>query len=73
MKAAKRRTRVSQKDSHGAVIQQIEKEIANLDRWQKAAAIEMPDGPQRIRGLAGSGKTVVLALKAAYLHVQRPE
>jgi len=28
---------------------------------------------QRIRGLAGSGKTIVLALKAAYLHAQHPE
>ena len=27
---------------------------------------------QRIRGLAGSGKTIVLALKAAYLHAQHP-
>ncbi|RBL82402.1 hypothetical protein DDE05_37820 [Streptomyces cavourensis] len=51
----------------------IERGIANLDQWQKAAAIETPEGPQRIRGLAGSGKTVVLALKAAYLHTQHPE
>ena len=28
---------------------------------------------QRIRGLAGSGKTIVLALKAAYLHAQHPD
>src|SRR5437588_9874181 len=40
---------------------------------QKQAAIESPDGPVRIRGLAGSGKTIVLALKAAYLHTQHPE
>lgn len=50
----------------------IEKEIANLDKWQQAAAIECPDGPQRIRGLAGSGKTIVLALKAAYMHATQP-
>jgi len=50
----------------------IEDQLANLDEWQKAAAIEMPDGPQRIRGLAGSGKTVVLAFKAAYLHAMKP-
>lgn len=55
-------------ESKGSVLKQIESEIANLDSWQKAAAIETPDGPQRIRGLAGSGKTIVLALKAAYLH-----
>jgi len=51
----------------------IEREIANLDRWQRQAAIESPEGPQRIRGLAGSGKTVVLALKAAYWHSQHPD
>ena len=28
---------------------------------------------QRTRGLAGSGKTIVLALKAAYLHASHPE
>ena len=39
----------------------------------KKAAFEIPEGPQRIRGLAGSGKTVVLALKAAYLHAQHPD
>ena len=50
-----------------------EKEIANLDEWQKKAALEVPDGPQRIRGLAGTGKTIVLALKAAYLHTQYPD
>ena len=72
IKPAKKRANVSG-DSRGAVIKEIEKGIANLDRWQKRAAIETPDGPQRIRGLAGSGKTVVLALKAAYLHAFRPD
>ncbi len=56
-----------------ATMADIDAKIANLDRWQKAAAIEMPEGPQRIRGLAGSGKTVVLAWKAAYLHAREPE
>ncbi len=73
IKPAKRRQGVSKQDSRGAVLKRIEKEIANLDRWQKRAAIEMPEGPQRIRGLAGSGKTIVLALKAAYLHAQHPD
>lgn len=59
--------------SRGDILKKIEKEIANLDQWQKKAAIEIPEGSQRIRGLAGSGKTVVLALKAAYLHTQHPE
>lgn len=73
IRPAKKRANVSQPDSRGAKLKTIEREIANLDRWQKRAAIEVPDGVQRIRGLAGSGKTVVLALKAAYLHAQHPE
>jgi superfamily I DNA and RNA helicase len=73
IKPAKRRASVVNPGSRGATLKIIERGIANLDRWQKSAAIETPDGPQRIRGLAGSGKTVVLALKAAYLHTQHPE
>jgi superfamily I DNA and RNA helicase len=59
--------------SKGSILKKIESQIANLDSWQKAAAIETPEGPQRIRGLAGSGKTIVLALKAAYLHGEHPD
>lgn len=73
IKPRKKRTSVQTESSRGAVLKDIEKGIANLDRWQKAAAIESPEGPQRIRGLAGSGKTVVLALKAAYWHSQHPD
>lgn len=64
---------ISRIDSKGAKIAKIEKAIANLDQWQKKAAFENPEGIQRIRGLAGSGKTVVLAIKAAYLHFQYPD
>ena len=73
IKPIKKRAAIKTHDSKGAILKSIEKEIANLDQWQKRAAIETPDGPQRIRGLAGSGKTVVLALKAAYLHTQNPD
>ncbi len=73
IKPAKRRLSVRRDESRGAILKKIEKGIANLDRWQKRAAIESPEGPQRVRGLAGSGKTIVLALKAAYLHAQHPE
>jgi superfamily I DNA and RNA helicase len=72
LKPKKKRLNVRKSDSMGAVMKQIESEIANLDRWQKNAAIESPEGPQRIRGLAGSGKTIILALKAAYLHANDP-
>jgi len=73
IKPVKKRTGVIKSGSRGAILKEIEREIANLDQWQKRAAIECPDGPQRIRGLAGSGKTVVLALKAAYMHAQNPD
>lgn len=72
MKPKKKRGGVQRENSYGGIIKKIEAEIANLDEWQKKAAFEIPEGPQRIRGLAGSGKTVVLALKAAYLHSQHP-
>ncbi|MCP4104646.1 MAG: ATP-binding domain-containing protein, partial [Desulfobacteraceae bacterium] len=73
IKPPKKRSNVKKADSKGAILKIIEKEIANLDIWQKQAAVETPNGPQRVRGLAGSGKTVVLALKAAYLHSHNPE
>ncbi|GGI33041.1 DEAD/DEAH box helicase [Bradyrhizobium guangdongense] len=73
LRPLKRRENVTKIGSRGAILKKIEKEIANLDQWQNRGAIEYANGPQRIRGLAGSGKTVVLALKAAYLHARHPE
>ena len=60
-------------DSRGTRLKKLEASIATLDATQGRAVVETVDGVQRIRGLAGSGKTIVLALKAAYLHVQHPE
>lgn len=73
LKPKKKRLTVKKQDSMGGIIKRIEAEIANLDKWQKNAAIECPDNPQRIRGLAGSGKTIILAMKAAYLHANFPD
>ena len=50
-------------DSKGAKLKKLEESIANLDRQQSTAVIETVEGVQRIRGLAGSGKTIVLAFK----------
>lgn len=63
----------SRDDSRGARLKRLEDSIATLDSDQNRAFIETVEGVQRIRGLAGSGKTIVLALKAAYLHAQHPE
>lgn len=73
IKAYSKRERVLCKDSRGAKMKKIESSIATLDRFQNQAVIETVEGPQRIRGLAGSGKTIVLALKAAYLHSMNRE
>lgn len=64
---------VQRPDSRGAKLKRLEDSIATLDHRQNKAVIETVDGVQRIRGLAGSGKTIVLALKAAYLHTQYPD
>lgn len=64
---------VTRVDSLGAKLKKLEDSIATLDYRQNRAVVETVEGVQRIRGLAGSGKTIVLALKAAYLHTQQPD
>jgi superfamily I DNA and RNA helicase len=56
-----------------AALATLEAEIANFDEHQRRAAIVTIEGAQRIRGLAGSGKTVILAMKAAHLHLTNPD
>lgn len=72
IRAGKLKREPKRPDSRGARLKRIEESIANLDQHQSQAVIETVDGVQRIRGLAGSGKTIVLALKVAYLHAQNP-
>lgn len=71
-KGRKRRANHSP-NSRGAKLQALNDSIANLDADQSAAVVETVEGVQRIRGLAGSGKTIVLALKVAYLHAKNPD
>lgn len=44
-----------------------------LDKIQRQVALQVPPGPQRIRGLAGTGKTVILCMKAALAHKAFPD
>ena len=60
-------------ESRGAKLKRLEESIAHLDKFQNKALIETVDSVQRIRGLAGTGKTIALALKAAYLHAKHPD
>ncbi|MCW2411374.1 MULTISPECIES: DEAD/DEAH box helicase [unclassified Sphingobium] len=64
---------ISNANSRGAKLHALNESIATLDANQNAAVVETVAGVQRIRGLAGSGKTIVLALKVAYLHAQNPD
>lgn len=73
IRKGKKRREATKPESRGSKLKTLEDSIANLDNQQSRAVIETVEGVQRIRGLAGSGKTVVLALKAAYLHAQHPE
>lgn len=72
LKHRRRRGYVIKDDSKGAVLKQLENKLATLDDSQTNAVLETVSGVQRIRGLAGSGKTVVLARKIAHLHAQNP-
>ena len=55
IKPPKRRAQVTSQSSKGAILKHIEREIANLDQWQKQAAVESPDAPQRISRLRKNG------------------
>lgn len=55
-----------------AAMAELEASIANFDQKQRHIALVDVGGPARIRGLAGSGKTVILAMKVAHLHLNNP-
>lgn len=54
-------------------INQMTSLIEKYDERQMEAIISDTEGIQRIRGMAGSGKTIVLARKAVELHTAHPE
>jgi superfamily I DNA and RNA helicase len=55
------------------VIHAIESRLRVLDEKQDRIAQEVPEGPQRLRGLAGSGKTVLFARRVAQMHASNPD
>lgn len=56
----------------GEVLDYIQQKEACFDLEQRKIALSCIDIPQRIRGLAGSGKTILLAMKAALYHLSNP-
>ncbi|MCX7049784.1 MAG: ATP-binding domain-containing protein [Candidatus Sumerlaeota bacterium] len=59
--------------SKGKQIELMEAAITLFDQQQKLGIMGTISGPQRIRGLAGSGKTVVLSMMAALTHLRYPD
>jgi superfamily I DNA and RNA helicase len=47
--------------------------MSDIDLQQVKVGIQIPPGPQRIRGIAGSGKTILLCQKAVRMHLSHPD
>ena len=59
--------------TRSSIINQLRERLYELDLQQQHIGLEIPPGAQRIRGIAGSGKTVLLAQKAANMHLKHPD
>lgn len=55
------------------VLAKAREQLHVFDLQQETIAKQIPPGPQRIRGIAGSGKTVLLCQKAAQMHLKHPD
>lgn len=60
------------KVTKGEILQRIQQKETCFDVEQRKVAMSCIDSPQRIRGLAGSGKTILLTMKAALYHLSNP-
>lgn len=59
--------------SRSSIIAALQERLYELDLQQVHIGTEVPPGAQRIRGIAGSGKTVLLCQKAAHMHLKHPD
>lgn len=60
-------------DTKAYLINKMRKEVEKFDSHQMTAISCDPTGIQRIRGMAGSGKTIIIARKAVELHTAHPD
>ena len=63
----------SQEQSRAVALEILQNRLYELDFQQEHIGKEIPPGVQRIRGIAGSGKTVLLCQKAAHMHLKHPD
>jgi len=66
-------TRPRDTSTRAGVVTELRERLHDLDLQQEHIGKEIPPGPQRIRGIAGSGKTVLLCQKAAHMHLKHPD
>ena len=70
----KKRERISEeKKTRNDLIKSSLLQTFKLDSTQRSVALQVPNGPQRIRGLAGTGKTIILSMKAALTHISNED
>ncbi|VEP11689.1 Pentapeptide repeat protein [Hyella patelloides LEGE 07179] len=62
----------TRKANRSIILQQARSRLSELDLLQEKIAKQIPPGMQRIRGVAGSGKTVLLCQKAALMSLKYP-
>ena len=55
------------------VLVKLREWISEVDIEQERIAKQIPPGCQRIRGIAGSGESVILCQKAAHIHLKYPQ
>ncbi|MEK5231951.1 NERD domain-containing protein [Lysinibacillus sp. FSL K6-0232] len=55
------------------VVNSLSEKLSEMDIQQENIGKTIPSGPQRIRGIAGSGKSVLLCQKAAHMHLKHPD
>ena len=59
--------------TRSSIMDALRQSLYEIDLQQEHIGKEIPPGPQRIRGIAGSGKTVLLCQKAAHMYLKHPE
>lgn len=69
----KQKSKVVSNPRRSDILRELETWMSDFDLQQAKIAMQIPPGPQRIRGIAGSGKTILLCQKAARMHLQHPD
>ena len=64
---------LASQQSRGKILYKARSSLAKLDLQQEKIGKQIPPGAQQIRGVAGSGKTIVLCQKAALMHLKYPD